>query len=338
MGTSNRTLLFSIFAMTSLIFLPSNARASCGSANCFLVTGTQEGVFSPGQVVLDLSFRYLSQDRKLKGSSTTDEVLVPKVDFTNRDLELNHHRELRTINTLAQLDVNVGITSRLTAALALPFFNDRLHEHDDGVDLTAIPPMNGVFTNDDSTSGFGDLALTGKYAIYQSTRHLVIAGLGIKFPTGEYELRDNEGGINEPTLMPGTGSFDYLLSMMYSYQWQPHKLGTFLALLYRINTENDLDYQFGNSTVLNAGLTYQLTSRIGLSGQLNARFAERDEFIGADVPSTGSTMVYLTPGIRLQSSDNTEFYVHVQLPVYQEVNEVNLAPNYGLQLGLSHSL
>ncbi len=31
------------------------AHASCGSANCFLVTGTQEGVGAPGEVVLDLS-------------------------------------------------------------------------------------------------------------------------------------------------------------------------------------------------------------------------------------------------------------------------------------------
>jgi len=312
------------------------ALASCGSSNCFLHTGTQEGVFIPGQVVLDLSYRYITQDRKLRGSSSTNEVLVPKVDFENGELELAHHRELRTVNMLAQLDLNIGLTERLTLAIALPFFNDRLHEHDDGVDMDA--GQNGSFTNDDGASGFGDVTVIGKNVLYLSTRHLVIGGLGVKLPTGEYKLRNGDGNINEPTIMPGTGSTDFLLSGYYSYQWQLRQLDSFVSLQYRFNTESDLDYQFGNATVLNMGLNYRTSEKIIVTGQLNTRIAERDEFIGQGVPSTGSSMIYLTPGVRIQSSAETAFYAHIQLPVYQDVNEVNSVPSDTLQFGVSHRL
>ncbi len=312
------------------------ALAGCGSSNCFLTTGTQEGVFAPGQVVLDLSYRYLSQDKKLRGRSSTNEVLVPKVDFENGELELAHHRERRTLNTLAQLDVNVGLTERLTLAMTLPFLNDRRHEHDDGVDLDA--GEKGHFTNDDGSSGLGDVSITGKYAFFTTIRHLFVGGLGVKFPTGEYKLRNGEGNINEPSVMPGTGSYDFLLSGYYSYQWQPRQLDSFIALQYRLNTKNNLDYQFGNATVLNIGLNYRTSEKIVVTGQFNTRVAERDEFKGQGVPSTGNTMIYFSPGVRIQSSDDTAFYTHIQLPIYQDVNEFNIVPRYGLQFGLSHNL
>ncbi|NOY71189.1 MAG: transporter [Gammaproteobacteria bacterium] len=330
-----RGLMFCM-VISGLGLITNHALAGCGSSNCFLTTGTQEGVFAPGQVVLDLSYRYLSQDKKLRGHSNTNEVLVPKVDFENEELELAHHRERRTLNTLAQLDINVGLTERLTLAIALPFLNDRRHEHDDGVDLGA--GENGIFTNNDGSSGFGDVSITGKYAFLITIRHLFVGGLGVKLPTGEYKLLNGEGNINEPTVMPGTGSYDFLLSGHYSYQWQPRQLDSFIALQYRLNTKNKLDYQFGNATVLNVGVNYRTSEKVVVMGQLNTRVVERDEFRGQGVPSSGNTMIYLSPGIRIQSSDDTAFYVHLQLPVYQDVNEVNIVPNYGLQFGLSHSL
>ena len=332
---SGRAILLCV-AVGSMGSMAGRAQASCGSSNCFLNTGTNEGVFAPGQVVLDLSYRYISQDTKLRGRSATNEVLVPKVDFENGELELAHHRERRTVNTLAQLDVNIGLAERLTLAISLPLVNDRLHEHDDGVDIDA--GKNGTFTNNDGSAGFGDVTFAGKYAFYQSTRHLMVGGVGLKLPTGEYKLRNGDGEINEPTIMPGTGSYDFLLSGYYSYQWRLHKLDSFVALQSRFNTENDLNYQFGNAAILNTGLNYRLFEKVIVSGQINARVAGRDKFNGQDVPSTGSTMIYLTPGVRLESRDETAFYAHLQLPIYQKVNEVNIVPDYGLQIGVSHSL
>ena len=180
-----------ILSILFLLTLISFVEASCGSANCSLITSSQAGVTNKGRFVFDISHRYILQEDKQRGSGDTSEVLVPKVNFEDRKLELGKHRELRTINQLTQLDVSFGITDKLTASMNVPFRNDRLHEHDDDVSL-ANPA--GEFTNDDGTTGFGDITLLLKYAILQTLKHQLVLGAGIKFASGEFKLRDSEGG------------------------------------------------------------------------------------------------------------------------------------------------
>ncbi len=327
----NICVVFSSFLF--LLTLISFAQASCGSANCSLIRGSQSGVTNKGQFVIDISHRYILVEDKQKGSGDTSEVLVPKVNFEGRELEADHHRELRTVNQLTQLDVSYGITEKLTASLSVPFRNDRLHEHDD--EVTPGNPA-GTFNNVDGTTGMGDITLLLKYVLLQTLKHQFILGTGVKFASGEYKVRDNEGNINEPTLMPGTGSYDAILSGLYIFSVIPNRLNLFTSVSHRFTTENSLDYLFGDSTFIDGGVTYVLSDVVSLSAQINARIARRDEFIGMPVPSTGGEFVNLTPGVTLAATDNLSLYTHVQIPIYQRVNEVNLVPNYGLLFGASY--
>ena len=252
--------------------------------------------------------------------------MVPKVNFETRSLELEEHKELRTVNKLAQFDISYGVTEKFTLSLNMPFFNDRFHEHEDG----------GVFNNVDGTSGFGDITLVAKYAFWQTTKHIFVGGIGIKFATGDYKLRDSDGGINEPTLMPGTGSYDAILSGIYNYSAIPNKLNIFTSVSHRFTTENDLDYLFGDTTLIDVGAAYLLTKTVSISGQVNTRISGRDKFIDLDVPSTGGEFIFFTPGVRLAVSDDVSVYSHVQLPIYQRVNDENLVEDYGLMLGVSY--
>lgn len=305
-----------------------DTQASCGSANCFLVTGTQEGIDAPGRLTLDLSYRWIPMDQIQRGSDSASEALVPRIDFENGVIIPNGHREIRTNNELIQLDVGIGITERFSATLAIPFFNLRTHEH---------VHVLGDFSREDWTSGFGDVRLIGKYALWVSTKHLLVSGLGVKAPTGEYKLLDHDGEINEPTIQPGTGSWDALVSFYYAYQIFPHQFDAFFSGSYQVVTENDLDYKMGNTLLLNGGASYRFGEKWIGSLQANLHHAPRDEFKGEEVPSTGGTWIYLTPGIKVQASPNTALYAHLQLPLYQRVNEVNLVPRYGLILGISHT-
>ncbi|MEE8206535.1 MAG: hypothetical protein V3T82_06265, partial [Nitrospinaceae bacterium] len=81
---------------------------------------------------------------------------------------------------------------------------------------------------------------------------------------------------------------------------------------------------------------YRLNEKVSLSAQINTRISRRDEFLGMDVPNTGVTFVNVTPGVVLTASENTALYAHVQIPIYQRVNEVNLVPNWGLLMGISY--
>ena len=321
-------------AVVSLVLLarPSRLDATCGSANCFLVTGTQEGIGDRGRLVVDLSFRYVDQDRKLSGTRKVSEVLTPRVDFENGVLEPDHHREIRTQNTLVEIDLSYGLTDRLALEWHLPLVNDRDHEH-----FGDVGTVDEHFSRGDGSSGFGDIRAGIRYALAVRARQILVGGLAVKAPTGEYRLRDSEGEINEPTIQPGTGSTDVIGSLSWSRQVIPQKGEWFLSGSHRWNGENGLDYRFGAETQATAGFRFRTERLVTWSLQVNGRRAGRDEFLGDGVPSTGSTLVNLTPGLRFESKTGTSIYGFVQVPVYQKVNEVNLAPGAGIMLGVSHA-
>lgn len=308
------------------------AWATCGSANCFLVTGTEEGVGGKGHFIVDLSYRYINQDRRLAGTKSVSEVLTPKVDFENGVLEPGHHREIRTQNTLVEVDMAYGLTERLTLAWALPIINERTHEHYDDVGMPSES-----FNNQAGTSGFGDVRVGGRYAFVVRTKDLLVGSLFVKLPTGAYTLRDSEGAINEPTMQPGSGSTDGIASILYSHQVIPNRGEWFVSVSQKANGKNDLDYRIGDESQAGAGWRTRTEHDVIWSIQVNGRRTLRDTFLGMSVPSTGSTIVYLTPGVRFEATSGTSIYGFVQVPVYEQVNEANLAPRAGLVLGLSHA-
>jgi hypothetical protein len=202
------------------------------------------------------------------------------------------------------------------------------HEHFDDADTP-----NPVFTSGDGGAGFGDVQAGVRYGFIVGSRNLLDGTLALKAPTGAWKLRDSEGGISEPGLQPGTGSWDVLASIHYERLIRPGRLEWFSQLAYRANRANSLEYTMGDETVLSTGMEKAIGTRAFWSIQANARHAGRDDYLGDAVPSTGSSWVTLTPGLR--SAGKVSVYGYVQVPVYEHVNETNLAPRYGVQIGVS---
>jgi hypothetical protein len=84
-------------------------------------------------------------------------------------------------------------------------------------------------------------------------------------------------------------------------------------------------------------VSYAAGQRWVFALQLNGRHAGRDDFRGEGVPSTGSDAFSLAPGVRFRTGDRVALYGYVQLPVYQDVNETQLAPRAGFIVGFSKS-
>jgi hypothetical protein len=310
----------------------SPARATCGAGSCFLVTGTTEGVVPEGSVSVDLSLRFIPQSRRLRGRDGVSEVLTPRIDFENETIELDHHREINTQNTLAQMDLAYGISRRWTLFVTLPFINDRQHEHWDEVGMPSE-----FFTREDGGSGFGDVRLGARRAFLVRAKDLLVGSLAVKAPTGAYKLSDSEGEINEPSVQPGTGSWDWLASAYYQHEWVPRERGFFVSAAYRRNGENDLEYRFGDEAQAFFGVQARAGTKAVWIGQINARRACRDRYLGETVPSTGSTFVNFTPGLRLESGKDGALYLFVAVPVFQDVNEAQIAPRASVLLGVSRS-
>jgi len=306
------------------------AFATCGSANCFLITGTSEGVGVKGVMSVDLSYRFIPQTRKLDGTESVAEVLTPRVDFDNGVLQPDHHREIGTQNTLLEVDLSWGVTDRFTLATALPLINQRDHEHFDD----AGTPTES-FTRSDGTSGFGDARIGGRYAFLAKSKDLLVGSLTLELPTGQYRLLDSEGEINEPTIQPGSGSYDEMAGAYFAHQWIPLRCEYFLSAARRVNGDNPLDYRIGSESQVSAGVSYVVGDRTTWSVQANGRKTGRDHFKGDLVPSTGAMLVNVTPGFRYHPGSSASIYAFLQFPVYQRVNDAQLAPRTALLLGIS---
>lgn len=315
-------------------------QASCGSSSCFLNIGNQPAVQPKDVVRLDVNYSYLPQ--------TSPNNRVAAVNIENQEIILDEHQEFQTINQQLQLGLNYGVTDNVTLQLTVPvIFRDHDHRIEVGVD--AANPT-GEFENFDTTS-LGDIRLMGKYGFLPSLRSLIVVGVGIDFPTGNFEARNREGNIQEPTLQVGRGDYGVVGQIFQSYELIPHTLNQFLSYSYQHTFENKFQYQFGDRHTVNAGLIYQVTPKIALSGQVNWRYAVHDRFAGKleqagggslpigefdiddrvldrPVPNTGSTALMFTPGITLNLAEKTSWYFFSQVPLVRDFNG-------GLEQGVS---
>jgi hypothetical protein len=311
------------------------AAAACAlivrHADAPCVTTSSEGVSAAGVFTVDLSFRYLDQDRKRSGSSSVSEVLTPMVDFETGTIVPDDHRESTTASSVLELDLQYGVTAHWSVLGQLPLWQDKNHQHWDGVGTP-----DEAFVPDAGTTGFGDVRLGTRYAFIAKPGRALFGTVSVKVPTGSYEQRDEEGAITEPGMQPGTGSWDGIAELAWAKKNESLRVEGFVSGLYKLNGTNGLDYRMGDEIAVSGGARFAV-GRGDLSIQMNLQRTGRDDFGGTGVPSSGHTYAYLTPGGRIRTSDGSAFYGYVQLPVYEHVNESQLAPTAGVIVGFQRT-
>ena len=71
--------------------------------------------------------------------------------------------------------------------------------------------------------------------------------------------------------------------------------------------------------------------------QLNIRTERKESGANADIPNSGATLAYLSPGVTWTVSDQLKVYGFVQVPVYQRVTGFQLEPKYSVSVGLHYA-
>jgi hypothetical protein len=66
---------------------------------------------------------------------------------------------------------------------------------------------------------------------------------------------------------------------------------------------------------------------------VNTRIVNTDSGVAADSYATGGTLVYLTPGAIFPVSERTTIYSNIQIPIYQNVNGIQLTPSFIFSVG-----
>lgn len=344
----------SVVALAVLISGASGALASCGSAACFMVTGEEASVQQKG--ALSVGFQYAYTISKL---DTGVSGRVAAVDQERRRIVLNEHLEQRTISETEILDINYGLTDRVTLELLVPY---RRIKHTHFIEVGNNNGGAGTFEAFQD-SGIGDLRLLGKYNFLPTLRNLVVLGLGVDLPTGSSSAKNINGMLQEPTLQVGRRAYGVYASAYQSYEIIPHLVNEFTNVSYHHSFLNPNNYQFGDEYVLSGGVNVNTLQILTLTGQFNWRYAVHDEFKGSTleralfpgdpgfpgdsvvvdpavkrrpVPNTGSTMLAFSPGVSVQLRNNLRAYFFAQIPIARDFNG-GLVPDVSYLTGLSMS-
>lgn len=292
-----------------------------------------QGVSTHPGITADLSYSYANQNQQRYGSGAASAPFISAFQQANGGQEVEDYTVTRT--TTASLNYT---SDTWGVNIQLPFVQ-RTHGTFGTVDLT------GGSYSSSSDNGIGDIRFIGRYTGFSADKTAGIIA-GIKLPTGSTNANFSDGVTPlDRSLQIGTGSTDLILGGFFTgtvadYGWFAQ--GT---VQYAVATKSigGVDYRPGDAYSLNTGIRYakfgaQFTPML----QLNYIHRQSDSGAGAGFdglgnPITGGTLVYLAPGASVRVGGGTSVYGFIQLPVYQNVNSLQLSPRYTLTLGVKHS-
>jgi len=297
----------------------SEAHAGCGAAFCStandwltLTQGVRPGWLVWGQL------EYINQDQLREG---TEKTSLDQID--------EPHEEIKTINRNALLGGEYGFAQNWAVGLILPYSNrEHLHIHDPG---GTGELESWQFDN------LGDVRLKVRY---QSAGHIAnelswTLNGGLKLPTGKYDVQNSAGETAERSVQPGTGTTDLLLGggIAYSPLSMPVNLFANLQLQSPLNERDG--YRPGWHAGLQAGGQYPLTGRLDLVLQANLMHSGSDSGVNAEPDESGRTQVAIVPGLTYSWPNGMMLYGMLELPVYQNVNGIQLTYDYAVSMGAS---
>jgi hypothetical protein len=310
------------FALALGAALPLGAQANCGSAFCTVNTDWNvQGVYADPGARVELRYEYLKQDQLRAGSDKVEPGQIPR-----------HHDEVSTLNQawFATFDYNFASGWGISAIVpVIQRDHEHIHNHH-GAQL----PEEWSFT------GLGDVRIAGRYQVPVGDtggerRQVVGALFGLKLPTGDTKVENDEGEVAERSLQPGTGTTDAFVGAYYQLQLLPQGLSFFLQGTYAAALNTHDEYRPGFRVTADLGLRYEVAERVALLLQLNTLWRGRDSGEEAEPDDSAGTYVFISPGISVNLARNLQLFGLVQLPVYQYVNGVQLTSDWAVTAGAS---
>ena len=211
-----------------------------------------------------------------------------------------------------------------------------------GTASDGITPGPGGMQYASNTSSVGDIKVVGRYHGFSEQCNFGVL-YGLKLPSGSHT---ENGTSTDPTmpgpvaidrgLQPGTGTTDAILGAFYTGNFG-QDWGYFTQAVYQKAPYYNNDYKPGDGLNANLGMRYSGFRRVTPQLQLNFRYVPHDEGANADTISTGGTLLYLSPGLTVSVIKQMSLYSFVQVPVYQDVNGVQLAPRYTVSAGVRYA-
>lgn len=311
--------LSNMFLLLAHCGYAATAQAGCGSAFCGVNTQWDaQGVWDKPGLRADLRYEFIDQDQPRHGN---DDVAVGGIH--------RHHDEVRTLNRNTVLNLDYGFDEHWGMALTLPYVNrdhDHLRNHHGGQ-----VPEGWNFGE------IGDARVIGRYQFPQAAFRNARYGLkiGVKLPTGDYEIVNAAGDAAERTLQAGSGSTDAVVGAYYHYAAPGRGLRWFGQVVWQQALNERGDYRPGYQLSVDGGFNYGLSDSVTALLQANLQIKGRDSGAEAERTDSGARMLSLSPGLGFALTDTTQLYGFMQLPVYEYVNGVQLTADVAYVAGVS---
>jgi hypothetical protein len=301
----------------ALMLLPTISHA-CSSCGCTLSSDwDSQGFATKSGFRFDVRFDFLDQSQLRSGTDTVDRSLYPPP----QDLEL----EQGTINRYTTLGFDYSPNSNWGVNLQVPYL-DRSH--------TTIPEGETSLSFSHSSS-IGDARLLVRYQGLTPQKNVGLQFV-LKWPTGAHDVVFASGTeAGEPLdrgLQPGSGTTDLLLGI-YRFGTLNQDWDYFAQALAQIPLDSQDGFRPGDSLNANFGLRYVANETVVPEIQINSRVVRRDSGIDADADNSGGTLVDLSPGMSVKVGDKMSLFGFVQVPLWQRVNGLQLAPHYTVSIG-----
>ncbi|MFM9916664.1 MAG: hypothetical protein ACKVOX_12705 [Rhizobacter sp.] len=296
------------------------AHASCGASFCTLMTDRYaQGVIDThlgwsGDVRLEAvtQNKLRTGTSNIKPSEVTDEEAI--------------ERRTRNLNLLAT--VGYGFDRDWSVSVRIPVLKrDHVHNVIDEETGVAGERERWRYTR------LGDVQVQARrqFSAEGSATSFALFG-GVKLPTGTTRVTNGEGSRAERSLQPGTGTTDVVLGLAGR-----HVVNATNALIGQASVtqavNSDEHFKPGRRSELSVGWSHAYSHGLGAVLQLNLRHRDRDRGAQAEPDNSGSTLLDLSPGITVGIGPASTLYAYVQVPVYQNVNGIQLVPRASFVLG-----
>lgn len=286
---------------------------------------------SAGEWMFSYRYRFMDMDGNREGTDNlSDAEVLQQFPVTPVRMTMQMHA----------LGVMYAPTNDLTLMAMVPYvFKEMDHVTRRGVRFTT------------NSEGFGDIKLTALYKVLDQSQQRLHLNIGMSFPTGSIEERDNTPAGDDQILpypmQIGSGTFDLLPGITYLGQSNNWSWGSQAIATLRLG-ENSNDYRLGNQLMLTGWTAYNwtdwLSTSIRLNGQTWGNIDGSDSRLNpmmiptADPDRRGGTQLNLGFGVNLYAPSGnlqgSRLAIEFELPLYRSLDGPQLETDWRLTAGL----
>jgi len=233
------------------------------------------------------------------------------------------------------LHVAYGFTERFSASIMISSVRQ---------ERRVYSPAGG--NNYTKAEGFGDAILFLQYTLVSRGNHTIFSSGGVKIPAGRTNITSQNNGLLLPAdLQPGTGSWDGILGITYTYTGFPRpSTAASVNTIYRINSaterfNGEQIYKFGDEiqSTIGIGDQFLLGNLIVEPGFLiRYRHTLPDQIDKNIFPNTGGDWIFISPGLSLYITQNLSFNISGEIPIYTRLTGTQLSTDYRMVIGINY--